>query len=686
MLKQKHAIEALLRPKIEIWPALASTGGAVMAAYAPWAFMMTPSVATGVAIAMSYNAYRNYRDFFKLKRYQDGLKRQDLLILAPSEIPVSNQQLYFGVGFEWTQQHTQRLTDTREALSISYIKQSDLYYWFRQKELEWEHQPYLKKLAKLSASDSRFNPVRPLPPIGGQPQIHGVGGTESNVVMPLSERNSHMIVLGTTRVGKTRLAEIFITQDIRRNEVVVVFDPKGDAALMRRMIAECKACGREEDLIVFHLGFPEISARYNGVGHFNRVTEVASRTSNQLESGGNSSVFKEFFWRFTNIIAQALVALGRRPDYNQLAQHIQGIDELLMDYYTFWLNDAAEADWQSHVRDIAKNINDKTLPMGLRGKNKTAIAMIKYATDRKMFDIVAAGLRSTFEYDKTYFDKIVASGLPLLEKLISGRTAELLSPAYDDPEDERPVFNWGQAIRQNKVVYIGLDAMQDLAIAGAAGNTMFADLVSTAGEIYKHGIEQGFHNATADSSKPNKLNLHADEVNELMGDEFLPMLNKAGGAGFQVTAYTQTVSDVVVKLGDTAKAGQAFGNFGTIVMFRVKEKETAELLTNQLPMVKVSAITEVSGANDSSDIDSEVDFTSSSQDRVTWAEQEMLDPASIIALPKGQAFVLKTGGELYKIRVPLADESDDKYMNGTFADMAKDMRNSYRTGETWWEN
>jgi hypothetical protein len=37
------------------------------------------------------------------------------------------------------------------------------------------------------------------------------------------------------------------------------------------------------------------------------------------------------------------------------------------------------------------------------------------------------------------------------------------------------------------------------------------------------------------------INVHADEFNELMGDEFIPMVNKGGGAGVQVTAYTQTL-------------------------------------------------------------------------------------------------------------------------------------------------
>ncbi|MGV8397521.1 type IV conjugative transfer system coupling protein TraD, partial [Pseudomonas aeruginosa] len=74
--------------------------------------------------------------------------------------------------------------------------------------------------------------------------------------------------LGTTRVGKTRLAELFITQDIRRkvrgeHEVVIVFDPKGDADLLKRMYVEAKRAGREGEFYVFPLGWPDISARYN---------------------------------------------------------------------------------------------------------------------------------------------------------------------------------------------------------------------------------------------------------------------------------------------------------------------------------------------------------------------------------------------------------------------------------------
>ena len=40
--------------------------------------------------------------------------------------------------------------------------------------------------------------------------------------------------------------------------------------------------------------------------------------------------------------------------------------------------------------------------------------------------------------------------------------------------------------------------------------------------------------------RPRHIVIHADQFNELFGDEFIPLLNKAGGAGFQVSAYTQT--------------------------------------------------------------------------------------------------------------------------------------------------
>ena len=178
-----------------------------------------------------------------------------------------------------------------------------------------------------------WNPLAPLPAVGGKPALHAVEPDEQDVWMDIGERVGHTLVLGTTRVGKTRLAEILITQDIRRGDVVIVFDPKGDAGLLRRVcMPRPNGPDGTRDFYMFHLGYPQVSARYNAIGSFSRITEVATRIANQLPSEGNSAAFKEFAWRFVNIIARALVALNRRPDYQQVRRYINDIEPLFTEY------------------------------------------------------------------------------------------------------------------------------------------------------------------------------------------------------------------------------------------------------------------------------------------------------------------------------------------------------------------
>ena len=131
--------------------------------------------------------------------------------------------------------------------------------------------------------------------------------------------------------------------------MVIVFDPKGDADLLRRIYAEAKRAGRVKDFHLFHLGYPKVSARYNAIGSFSRITEVATRIANQLPNEGNSAAFKEFAWRFVNIIARALVALGRRPDYQQVRRYINDIEPLFVEYAREHLRRTGEAGWEAAV-------------------------------------------------------------------------------------------------------------------------------------------------------------------------------------------------------------------------------------------------------------------------------------------------------------------------------------------------
>ena len=689
-MAQSHAIEVLLRPAVELHTVAVCAAAAFLSLVAPWSLALSPAIGLGSAVAFLAFGTIRLRDALVILRYRRNIRRLPRYVMTSRDVPVSQQRLFIGRGFRWEQRHTHRLTQTFRPEFRRYVEPTSAYLLARRLEERLEFAPFpLSKLARLTAWDVPINPLHPLPPVGGLPRLHGIEPNEVDVSLPLAERVGHSLVLGATRVGKTRLAELFVTQDIRRrnaageHEVVIVFDPKGDADLLKRMYVEAKRAGREHEFYVFHLGWPDFSARYNAVGRFGRISEVATRIAGQLSGGGNSAAFREFAWRFVNIIARALVELGQRPDYLLIQRHVVNIDALFIEYAQHYFAKHEPKAWEIIVQ-LESRLNDKNIPRNMIGREKRVVALEQYLSQVRTYDPVLDGLRSAVRYDRTYFDKIVASLLPLLEKLTTGKTAQLLAPNYSDLNDPRPIFDWMQIVRKRAVVYVGLDALSDAEVAAAVGNSMFADLVSVAGHIYKFGIDDGLPGATAGARVP--INVHADEFNELMGDEFVPLVNKGGGAGLQITAYTQTLSDIEARLGNRAKAGQVIGNFNNLFMLRVRETATAELLTRQLPKVDVYTTTLVSGATDSSDVRGPTDFTSNAQDRISTASVPMIEPAHVVGLPKGQAFALLQGGQLWKIRMPLPVPDPDEIMPKDLQQLAGYMRQHYAEASDWWEN
>ncbi|WP_299259653.1 type IV conjugative transfer system coupling protein TraD [uncultured Kushneria sp.] len=684
-MSSNHPLESLLRPAVELYTVWICAGCVVLCIWAPWSLALAPSV--GITTAAGFAAFGawRFRQAWVVLRYRRNMRRLPRFALPARKVPLSRRSLWLGKGFKWDAQHTQRLHEAAQPAAKGYVQPSPWYQRARRLEQSMEGGAVGQHIAALLRWDSMFNPVRPLPPVGGRPALHAVEWREHDVWMPLGERVGHTLVEGTTRVGKTRLAEILITQDIRRGDITICFDPKGDADLMMRMYAEAQKAGRGDEFYIFHLGWPDVSCRYNAVGRFSRLSEVSTRVTGQLSGEGNSAAFRQFAWRFVNIVARARHALGERPSYGQILADVVNIDAPLMQYVQQMLEQQLPGSNQK-ITDIEGKINDKNTPRNLQGRHKRVVAIVQYLQQpdviESLSDPVLDGLLSAVRYDKTYFDKIVASLLPLLEKLTSGKIAELLSPDYDDIEDERPVIDWQQIIRKKGVVYVGLDALSDFEVAQAVGNSMFADIVSVAGHIYKFGSEDGLPGEGGSQKLP--INLHCDEFNELMGDEFIPLINKGGGAGIQVTAYTQTLSDIEARIGSTAKAGQVVGNFNNLIMLRVREERTARLLTDQLAKVNVSTRLMVSMASDNADVNSDQDFSSSAGDRIGTESVEMLTPNDVINLPKGQAFALLEGGQLWKIRMPLPLPDKTEDVPKDVADIAGRMRAKYATGDQWW--
>lgn len=658
--------ENVYRPPYE-WISVAAYTSATVAVH----LMNTPPIiAYGCTGAFTFFAAKRLLAALRIMRFRKNIRKLPYYALTADEIPVSDKALFLGKGFRWTQTHTQRLFMIRQPEN-AYLRESS--FWYKKARSYEIHIRGQNAITKLTRSTAWWNPVAPLPPVGGSPELHGVETDESDIWEDLGERVGHKVVLGTTRVGKTRMAESMIVQDIARGDITIVFDPKGDADLLTRMYVESQKHNRQ--FYLFHLGFPEYSCRYNPIGDYGRITEVATRIANQLPSEGQSAAFRDFVWRFVNVLTKTMEGLSIKPSYENIYKSAANVDELAGQYFKLVL-DRDYPNWQSEFARFEMPESEAKSAVKT-GRNLDTMRLGSFLKNKTHNEPLIDALGGILSNDRSYFEKLVSSLYPLLEKLTTGEVAKLISPDASNLNDMRPIMDWRKVMESNAVVYIGLDSLSDPEVAGAVGNAMFADLTSLAGQIYKFGHSVG----QSSSSKQRKVAIHADEFNELIGDEFIPLLNKAGGAGYQVTVYTQTWTDVEAKIGSTAKAGQIGGNLNTMIMLRVKTTETAEMLTKQLPDVKIMTSTLVSRANDVAFPESHEDFSSGNEDRIGSETVPMLAPSDLTQLPKGQAFALIEGGQLYKLRLPLPKKDPNENIPSHITEIAKAMRQKFSLTE-----
>lgn len=638
-----YPINNLLREPTEAWSAITCFSLAFLAYNQPHLFLLTQSMSTYAFITLAIpGLYRTWQAI-RVKRYHHRLLAMPTYALSTSEIPLSKNWLFLGKGFRWRPSHTQKLHQIKQVKNEKFMQRGFCYQAVRRFCQNHEH----TRLAKWLNIRSKINLFRPDPPIGGSPFLHGVGEEDKHVYIPQDVRVGHTFVVGTTRVGKTRLASILINQDIRNGDAVIVVDPKGDQDLVRDMLAACEVSGRVEDFKIVHLGFPNQSARYNPLKNYDQISEVATRITDAISAEGEGKQFAAFAWKYVNIVAICLEEMGQPITYQSIAFYFSRLDQLLMTYADTILPN----HYPNYHHNIEEIIEEHDSKIGKNNKTKSPMerhqAVIQYVKEHinktiknnnaeALHDQILIDLYDAAIMDKHYYDKITASVGPVLSEINKSNASKILSSKAEPGDIELM-----DVIKNKKVLYIGLDSLTNPNIAQAVGKAFLSDLVSTAGKIYK---------------EPNArytLNLHCDELSEIIQDSFVKILNKAGGAGFQVTAYAQTIQDMEVALGSRAKAEVSEGNFNTLIMLRVKNEETANLLVKVLPQVGVVGHTQVSMVNDTSNGDDGIYFNTTNEDRVQISSVPMIGVDDIISLPKGQAYVLTNGSEIFKVRLPL---------------------------------
>ncbi|WP_422413578.1 MULTISPECIES: conjugative transfer system coupling protein TraD [unclassified Endozoicomonas] len=465
--------------------------------------------------------------------------------------------------------------------------------------------------------------------------IHGMEEHEEPLYQPLEQTQMHTMVIGVPGSGKTRLFDLLVTQAVLRNEPVIIVDPKGDHDLASHTLRSCELSGNQYRFMKFHPGFPANSIRINLLQNFNRSSELASRISGLMPSGGDNAPFQAFAQKAVDAVVQGYLLCGQRPTLVMIRQGLEGgVTRLLIRALTIVCT--------RHLAQAADIIRAKEV----KGKNKAeaeARRWIEFYRDKVMPESSCTdveGLISLFEHDRAHYGKMIATLLPALGMLTGGPLARLLSPDPTDTDDLRPCTHTASLIEQNKVMYFGLDSLSDPMVGKAIGQLLLADLAAVAGDRY---------NYAANNDKP--INLFVDEAAEVLCPQLLSLLNKGRGAQFRLYVATQTLADFEAQLGSKAAAQQFIDNCNHLICLRTQNPDTQKFITDKLPPVRYRYFIRNQGI--STDANRPMEFTGNLSEQQLEETGDLFPPQLLGELPNLEYVARLGGGRLLKGRIPI---------------------------------
>ncbi len=175
-------------------------------------------------------------------------------------------------------------------------------------------------------------------------------GRAKKIIIPAKDRMRHMWVFGTTGVGKTKLIEGILEQDIPAGNAVVFIDPKGDTSIFAKIVQVARSCGREKDLMLFTPVYPELSVHFNPLRHFKIVEEQSSHIVAGIQDGK-----EPYFKNIAKDISSSLVLMWHFMTFGRVANSKDLV--LTTDNNAFSLVKVLEQMNYNNLTSIRKNIN-----------------------------------------------------------------------------------------------------------------------------------------------------------------------------------------------------------------------------------------------------------------------------------------------------------------------------------------
>jgi len=343
---------------------------------------------------------------------------------------------------------------------------------------------------------------------------------------PDSYRKGHFWCFGTTRVGKTRIMEHIIEQDIRKGYSVVAIDPKGDIDLFSKIAQVADDSGRLDDLMLITPIFPQYSAIIDPLSSYYMPEELVAHITAGV-AVGREPYFFGVAYEVSLVVVQSLIMLaevaGRKPSFN--------------------------------LNDIKNHISHQDLE---RLKDK-----IDYINtpEAKQLSLDMQKILST---PADYYSKVASSLRVALTELTSGNVGKIIGKADENRFIER--LEQGKGI----ILVVQLGSLLTKRAAYTAGKVIISMVQAFVGRVYSSG-----------RNVIPSLVLHIDEAQSVLYQGIEDLFAKAGGAGVFIHGYCQSISQLYAEVGED-RANTILDNCNTKLFMRVPDAHTASYVSEHL--------------------------------------------------------------------------------------------------------
>ncbi len=345
-----------------------------------------------------------------------------------------------------------------------------------------------------------------------------------------ADRSGHSWIFGTTRVGKTRLIENIVEQDIRKGNSLFLIDPKGDVELFSKVVQVAMEEKRSDDLMLITPIFPEMSMRINPLEYYYMPEELVGHLVSGIEVGSEPFFFNVAY-ETSLMIVQAFMLLtekayGKRFNFNEVKDVVSFVDLKTL---------------QSSVQSMGSEPHIRQLAMDLQ-------------------KIVDSG--------QDYYNKVSSSLRVALMELTSGNIGEIIGKARGNPVIER------------------LENGKRIILVAQVGSLLTNKAAFTVGKVLLSMFQSFVGRTFASGGKCSPpLEIIMDEAQNILYYGIEDFFAKAGGANVHLHGFSQSVNQIFARIGKEF-GNSVLDNTNNKLFMRVPDVETAEYAAKHFGTVR----------------------------------------------------------------------------------------------------